>query len=675
MGVCWNTRSFAMPRSWTFLLCCAASMLLGVGALPAEAGRLSETLLPDTTQGFFAISNVDVLNEHWDKTQLGHLMADPAMKPFTKDIRRQFDNRWSRIHERLGLSFDDLRKVPGGDVAIAVIAPAPGKAALAIVADVTGKLPQAKEMLATTTKTQLQRGAKRSEVTVTGCPDVIIQFDLPELEEEKEAARSTLDGSGNDKSDTAPLTEKPPQRRAFYCLTGNLLAVTDDLAVMKGILDRFCGNRQNGSLAEHKAFRAVIDRCKKDYGTAAPQMRWFLHPVGYAEAIRASTPSYKLRKGKSLLEVMRRQGLGAVQGIGGLVDFSSEGYELIHRTAIFAPPPYEKSMKMAVLPNSADFTPQSWVPRDISTYTSVYVNMLNAFDNFGPLFDEFAGGGEEGVWIKDVLPGLEQSPNGPHINLRQEIIAHLTNRISILTDCQLPITTSSERLLIAVETKNEKAVLKGIEKFFMGDKTVVRREINGHIVWELVGDQSPSPEPPKLDFSGVPPVGPAHPRKKKSEDDDDEEEDVQPHLLPHRAVTIANGQLMIASHFDLLKKVIAPAKKPELLVDDAAYKLVDEEIKKLDPKRCFRFFSRTDEEYRPTYELIRMNKLPESESLFAKLLNALAGEEKKGATRKQRIDGRELPDYQMVRRYLGPAGLQITSEPEGWFLKGFTLTK
>lgn len=148
-----------MPRFWTYLLCCAATMLLGVGVVPAEAGRLSETLLPDTTQGFFAISNVDVLNEHWDKTQLGHLMADPAMKPFTKDIRRQFDNRWSNIHDRLGLSFDDLRKVPGGDVAIAVIAPVPGKAAPAIVADVSGKLQQAKEMLATTTKTQLQRGA------------------------------------------------------------------------------------------------------------------------------------------------------------------------------------------------------------------------------------------------------------------------------------------------------------------------------------------------------------------------------------------------------------------------------------------------------------------------------------------------------------------------------------
>ena len=668
-----------MPRSWTYLLCWALSLLLFGGGAVLAASRPGETLLPDTTQGFFAISDVDVLNKHWDKSQLGQLLADPAMKPFKQDIRyRQFEAKWSRVDERLGLTFDDMRKVPGGDFAIGLVATGPGKSALAIVTDVSGKLPQARELLAKTTKTQLKRGAKRSEVTVVGCPDAVTQFDLPELEEEKEAARSNLEGSDNSENAApAPAPEKPPVRQAFYCLTGNLLAMTEDLDVMKGILERHCGNHQNGSLADHKPFRVVIDRCKKDYGNGTPQMRWFLHPLGYAEAARASTPEYKRRKGKSMLEVMRRQGVGAVLGMGGLVDFTSEGYELIHRTAIYAPPPYTKAMKMAVLLNSVEFTPQRWVPSNVSTYTTFYTDMLNAFDNFGPLYDEFAGGGEEGIWKNDVLPGLkgDKAPGGAQIDLRKEIMKYLGPRISVLTDYQLPMTTSSERLLITVETKDEKALLKGVEKFFKGDKTVVRREINGHVVWELVGDQSPAPEIPKPDFSGVPPVAPAHLRRKNNAADDDDQEDKQPHLLPHRAITVANGQLMIASHIQFLEKVLAPENKPVPLAEDADYKAVGEEIAKLAAKRCLRFFSRTDEEYRPTYELTRMNKMPQSESLFAKLLNGLFGDDKGDGTRKQKIDGRKLPDYQLVRRYLGPAGLQVTSEPEGWFLKGFTLTK
>lgn len=666
-----------MPRSWTYLFCLASLVLLsGVGDAAAQSSRPSETLLPDTTQGFFAISNVNKLDEHWNKTQLGHLMADPVMKPFTKDIRRQFEDRWSNIHERLGLTLDDMRSVPGGDVAIGLITPAPGKSALAIVVDVTGKLPQANELLAKTTKTQLERGAKRSEVKVQGCPDPVIQFDLPEPEEEKTASRSNLQGSDDAENGEAqkPAPVISADRKAFYCLTGNLLAVTDNLDIMRGILGRALNGRKD-SLAGHKPFQVVMGRCKKDYGDATPQMRWFIHPIGYAEAARASTPDTKRRKGKSVLEVMRNQGLGAVLGVGGFVDFSSEGYELVHRTAIYAPKPYTKSMEMAVLLNKADFSPQPWVPRDVATYTTFYFDILNAFDHFGAAFDEFVGQGEEGVWLNDVLPGLKAA-DGPGIDLRKELIEHLGQRVSILTDYQLPITTTSERLLFAIEVKDEPAVAKAIQKLFKNDKTAAKREVKGHVIWEIVGDQTPVPPQPVIEFGGVPPVAPAHrPIKRKRILDDDEEDDEPPRLLPHAAVTVWEGHLMIASHIDFLLKVIAPEQKIEYLKDDVDYKMVGDEISKLDPQKCLRFFSRTDEEYRPTYELIRQNKMPESESLFARLLNGMFGEKKKGATRRQKIDGRELPDYQVVRRYLGPAGLQVTSETDGWFLKGFTLTK
>ena len=46
-----------------------------------------------------------------------------------------------------------------------------------------------------------------------------------------------------------------------------------------------------------------------------------------------------------------------------------------------------------------------------------------------------------------------------------------------------------------------------------------------------------------------------------------------------------------------------------------------------DSEISFRFFSRTDEEYRPTYELIRQGRMPEAESLFGKLLNRMLAED------------------------------------------------
>ncbi len=674
-----------MPRFWIYTTFCFCCLLFCAGLKAAEqpASRPSETLLPSTTQGFFAISNVDTLSEHWKKSQLGHLMNDPVMEPFTKDVRRQFEDRWSSVHERLGLTLNDMRGVPGGEVGIGLVAPAPGKAALAIVIDVIGKVPQAQEMLKKVSEVQLQRGAKRSEIKIEGCADTVVRFVLPELEEDKEATQSTLRGSEKFEAEkaekakagkNAQATVEAAPRLAFYCLSGNLLVVTDNLEVLKDILKRSAGSAA-GSLSEQKPFQTVINRCKADYGDKTPQIRWFIHPLGYAEAARAATPEHRRRKGKSVLEVMRNQGVGAIQGIGGYFDFSSESCEMIHRTAVYAPKPYVKAMKMLVLPNNADFTPQAWVPRDIATYTTLYFDIANAFDNFGSMFDELFGQGETGVW-DEVKQSLKEDPSGPQIDLREDLIKHLGQRVSILTDYQLPITTSSERLLFAIEAKNPKAVAAAIEKLMKNDPTAKRREVNGHVIWEVVEDESPMPEAPEISFGDVPAVTPAHPpKKKKKAADDEEEEDKEQRLLPHAALTVWEGNLLVASHIDFLLKVVAPAEKNELLKDDVDFRLIDEDLTKTGTKeRCVRAFSRTDEEYRPTYELVRQNKMPESEGLMARVLNGLFGEGKKGV-RAQRIDGSQLPDYQIVRRYLGPAGLQASSEPDGWFLKGFTLSK
>ena len=53
--------------------------------------------------------------------------------------------------------------------------------------------------------------------------------------------------------------------------------------------------------------------------------------------------------------------------MGGIVEFAADGFELLHRTAAYVPPPYKKAMKMLVFPNADDFTPQPWVPRDIAS--------------------------------------------------------------------------------------------------------------------------------------------------------------------------------------------------------------------------------------------------------------------------------------------------------------------
>lgn len=604
----------------------------------------SETLLPGTTKGFVSISDLERLATHWQKTQLGQLMQDPTMKDFAEDLRSQLEDRLSEAHVRLGLRWEDVKDVPSGEIAFARIQPAPGKAASAAIVQILGRRPQAEALLEKITANLQKQGAKLRQEKIENLQAT--RVDLPKPEGDEEA------------------------KSYYYVVTDEFLAASDDGGVLRFILARLQGRGDpQQTLAGQKAFAKIMARCQKDAGNEPPQIRWFIEPFGYVEVLQTLAPERLAhrRKGRSILDVLKAQGFTAIQGVGGYVDFAVGEYELLHRTVIFAPPPYEKSMQMVRLPNHQDFRPQPWTPKDVATYTTMYADILHAFDHFGPFFDDMFGEGEKGVW-EEVLDGLKNDPNGPQIDLRNDLIVHLTGRATMISDYELPITPTSERLLYALETKNEKAVSDAIRRIMEKDRTMRRREYGGHVIWEAIPPSAAPQKTQEVVVGGLPPVGGPKPKPKQQEP--------PPRVLPTAAVTVAYGHLFVASHFDFLKKVLDHAQKPDPLADRLDYQLVDRTIQSFGvPENCVRFFSRTDEEYRATYELIQQGKMPQSETLFGRLLNQFLGTGKKGEVRKQRIDGSKLPDYQVVARALGPAGLFAYSEQEGWVLVGFTLKK
>jgi len=616
-------------------------------AAPAKAAEpLAEFLLPTTTKGFLSITNVTVLNAQWDKTQLGQLMADPVMQPFAKDLRRQLESRLSRLEDRLGLTLDDLREVPSGELAVAIVQPKPADSALVTIMDVAGRQKEAQAMIKKSTERLMQRGSKQSRVDVHGVQVVI--FDVPPAADDR-------DGQSH---------------QTGYFLRGDLFAAADDVDVVRGVAEHLASGKRDGTLGALKGFQQVMARCHKDAGDVVPNARWWIEPIGYAEAVRAAQREENRRKGKTIFQLLRNQGFQALQGVGGFVNFKIDSYEILHRTAAYAPPPYEKSMKMLVLPNVGQFTPQQWVPRDIASYSTFYIDVMNAFDNFGPLYEELFAEGEKGAW-EEVLKALEVDPNGPRINLRKELIANLNNRVSVVSDYQLPITVHSERLLYAIEAKDQGALTKAIAKWMSNDPTMKRREWKGHIIWEAVEEEIAVPS---ISIDAIPSVNPNESHVRRPARAAAAQQD-QERVLPHAAVTVAHGQLFIASHIDILQKVLVLPKDRERLERDIDFKLVQRTLDALKfAQSCMRGFSRTDEEYRPNYELLRQGKMPESETMFARALNGLFGV-KKGTSRKQRLDGSQLPNYQVVRRYLGPAGITAVSEADGWFVKGFTLPK
>lgn len=622
----------------------------------------SETLLPDTAKVYVSVPDVELLRAQWNTTQLGHLVNDPMMKPFVEDLKEQVKSKLSTTRVRLGLTLDDLDNLYGGELSLAVIQPDndPQQHAMALLLDVTGHQEQAKAMLDKVFQNLRAQGAT-SRTEKIRAVDVTV-FTMP---------KKQLD---------SPLTH------AWIVLHEDLLLATDHAAVCAFVLGRVQGEGK-GTLAERPAYRATMDRCARASGDVTPHVRWFVEPLGYAQVVRAAAAANgPKRRGASLVDVLSRQGFDAVQGIGGQVLVATGDQEFLHRSMVYAPAvqrpagsanqeKYNLAARMLDFPNTDQLQPQPWVSRDLGTYLTFNWKMIEAFEHSKTLVNELLLGTakdkeKDTDMLEQIIVSLAEDKDGPQVDLRRDLLHHFAERATMVSDCRRPITPESERLMFAIELTNPEAVQRTMDKAFAADPYAERREFHGHVVWEYITDDAPvAVEALRIEGAGFDPFGAGL----HDEPEDSEEEEK---ILPNFASTVLHGHLLVASHVDILVETLERPLGTDLLADSGDFLHVEDALAKIGAgPSSFRFFSRTDEAYRPTYELIRQGQMPEAKTVLGRLLNRLLGPDEKGILREQQIDGTKMPEFDAVRRYLGPAGVFVQSEEDGWFVAGCLLSK
>jgi hypothetical protein len=349
--------------------------------------------------------------------------------------------------------------------------------------------------------------------------------------------------------------------------------------------------------------------------------------------------------------------------------------EFLVRSSIYAPPVKGKesdplrwnlSMRMLQLPNGPAVEPQSFVPRMLASYTTMNVNLVDAFDNVGPVFDAIQA--HEDAW-NNTLEGWMNDRYGPQVNVRKEFIGNMGKRVSVMTTYDMPITETSERSVFAIEATNEKELSKTLEKWMKNERNVKRTEVGPYVIWERSAQKTVVEEPEIKTPKGF------EIRKTKSGAPKRERERV----VPNAAVTVALGHLLMASDTEYLTDLLNGFGQRERLASSADYQQMFEVMNKLAPgERSAWAFGRGDEEVRPAYEMIREGRMPQSKSMLGKLLNNMFttdADRKAGTPRKQRIDGSTLPEFESVRRYFSPHARVVHSEPDGWFITGAVVNK
>ena len=263
-----------------------------------------------------------------------------------------------------------------------------------------------------------------------------------------------------------------------------------------------------------------------------------------------------------------------------------------------------------------------------------------------------------------MLDSLRDDPRRSESRYRKKSVANLGNRITIISDCELPIGPKSERKVLAIEVTDENAVATTIRKLMETDKDAASPRF---------------PRPPDLgdcaDQIRCPGGGDRNAREsvRHCRDRAGREAAGRSNFLRH-GILRGQGTVVCRLAQGLAGTSVAGLGPNERLASAADFQHIAAQASALGiGPISFRFFSRSDQEFRPTYELIRTGQMPQSETVLSKLLNSVLADGKDGSPRKQQIDGHQLPDFNAVQRYLGPAGTFVTSLDDGWLCVGLMM--
>ena len=497
------------------------------------------------------------------------------------------------MQDRVGLSLSEILAIPQGEVTVAVIAPDEGQASLVLLIDVGDRAVDARRLLDKAAEAFELAGAVRSEETVLGTKLVL------------------YDRVGR------------RRRPLGFFLKENTVAVSSSPDVLKRVLAVWNG-QEASTLADSATFNAVMRQCRGARGEE-PQAVWYVNPMLLIECIARNNPS--ARMATAMLPAL---GLDGVEGVGGSMALDVGSFDSVAHTHLLLDSARRGLLQVLAF-DSGDTDPETWVPDDVASYTTVHLDFDKIYPAIENVYDGFRGEGGLAAFIQRRL----QLP--PGIDFEQDVISALDGRVTYIVRVGRPVTPTSQGSLIALKLSDAKSLGKVLDKLIAENGPFLnRRSVAGREYFQYA--------PPQL---GDTP---------------------QPTNRLRPCFGLLENYLMISGRADIYEEVIRAAADPSKSLANAPdFKRVADQLRQRAGKEpAMLRFERPEEGMRMVYE-IAVAKKPRNElrqigqgNLFLRTLNTA-------------LEARPLPPFSVLQRYLAPQGAVLVDGPSGIHYMGFSL--
>ncbi len=414
-----------------------------------RAGLPTAEWLPADLKLHFSIANYPVSKPLFDKTGLGQLLRDDAVRPFLQGVPDQLRSRaqgsWlGLMWVDLGVDWDRFASVPSGEVAWAVF-DVKGTPAAALIADVTGKESEVERFCGEIAAAMAKQNITPKQQEIEGA--TLTYFELPKRGKVK------------------------PTTLAYFVHDGFFVA-TRDIGLARRMVPRV-GVRQHDNLSGLASYQHVLSECRKA-AKDAPHATLYLVPFDCIELMDRVATVRNIEIERSP-EIYRTQGFDAFSAVGATIQFAGPGGDFSFFASLYAPKPWSQSMQMVDLRNGP-VALESWVSQEVAACSRLNLNAKSIYANLGPFFDEVVADGAAGTW-DDILVALRDDKDGPLLDLEREVLAYLSGPAVVIESERLPVTPDSPQVLLAIKSSNEPALRAGIAKAMQDDPLIRKRKI------------------------------------------------------------------------------------------------------------------------------------------------------------------------------------------------------
>ena len=578
-----------VPRALAGLV--LAAILAGTGVGPAARAQSLKTarLLPDRTAILLWIPDAPDATERLMNTALGRVFRDPRMRPMLEEFRDSLSESMKTGEGGIGLSLDELFALPHGEISLAVVAPKDGQPTMVVLIDTGDESSNAKRLL-----DQMAGGVGWSEKKLFDTRLIILEAADPEK----------------------------PDVMVFE--KDGTLVIGTNVEVLKQVLAAWQG-QELPSLTKTENFRAIMRHSREH--NPKPQFVWYLDPIMLLRSMGRENPGIQM-----VLAMFPVLGLDGLKVFGGGIEWDAGQLDSIIHMHLLLKSPRGSILEVLAF-TTGDTTPESWVPADVSTYTTMHWDVEKAFDALRETFDTLRG---EGSLSKMLTQRIEE-PIG--LNVEKDLLPAVTGRVTRVTRFERPVTTRRVSSLLALELKEDTELSRKLANLFhSNEESISRQSFSGKTYYRY--------SPPRLG-----------------------ELDAVASSPPEPCFGLLGGCLIVTDRESLYQAAITTAAgSADRLADSPDFKLIADKIRERsgESNPAMVRFARPEENMRSIYDLVaaeqtrQLVKRQAEKSIFSKALNA-------------GLESQPLPPFDALKSHFAPGGGLLMVDDEGIHYTGITL--